>query len=389
MIAKPLLFDASLHLRIFKNVIRPRLYQINGNDPEKVHKYAIDFLNDNVGLLQRNQHRFDFGDKYKVNFYGQYVRPLVVAEGFDKNCELLRPLSCIADVQLPGTITVDCMPGNTGVRLVVDSKNEKSWNAQGFPSNGIHYSLINIESYKENYTDKQSLIVPSICGVPPLDESIPSPKRLEMAYEQFVELSKTFEQYSFGQIWNPASPNTASLPMLRSKETAETYASTLRDILKDRPSFMKVPPMVDERDKETVMNMIEGWREGGGRGVIVNNTRLVNKEQEPHLNDFTYKSAGEGGRDLYPYTKKGVKAVHEKFPDLSIVAEGGISIQPEKRAYELHLLGANMIGSYTSFAINGLGQFIRIANGEKKLMKRDGYDSLEELIEKRDSKLHR
>jgi dihydroorotate dehydrogenase len=95
--------------------------------------------------------------------------------------------------------------------------------------------------------------------------------------------------------------------------------------------------------------------------------------------NFTREVAGESGKPLFPYMLKLVEDVHRAFPDIAIIACGGIfSGEDAWKAYEK---GATLLSLYTALTFYGFG----IVRGIHDVLKRKlGSETLQEFIEKRD-----
>ena len=89
--------------------------------------------------------------------------------------------------------------------------------------------------------------------------------------------------------------------------------------------------------------------------------------------------AGESGKPLFPYMLKMVEDVHRAFPDMTIIACGGIfSGEDAWKAYEK---GATMLSLYTALTFYGFGVVRDIHDVLKRKL---GSETLQGFIEKRD-----
>ena len=151
------LFKKSLtNTAIFRQIVRRVAYLEAKGDPEKVHELALKALNENLGEINSVSHQFDFIDLY-VEIGGRSVTPIGSAAGLDKDCEALLPLSKLFGFQTVGTIVLNPRIGNNRPRVLVDQKRDEIYNAQGFPSKGLKYSLENLIRFREG--DKDSVII--------------------------------------------------------------------------------------------------------------------------------------------------------------------------------------------------------------------------------------
>ncbi len=84
-------------------------------------------------------------------------------------------------------------------------------------------------------------------------------------------------------------------------------------------------------------------------------------------------------RPLFPYMLKMVEDVHKAFPDMTIIACGGIfSGEDAWKAYEK---GATLLSIYTALTFQGFGVVRDIHEALKRKL---GSETLQNFIEKRD-----
>jgi dihydroorotate dehydrogenase len=142
--------------------------------------------------------------------------------------------------------------------------------------------------------------------------------------------------------------------------------------------FTKIPPSEGERASK--LASIKVFYENGGQAVVLGNTRPVSTGQLAPK--FERQIAGESGRPLFPYMLKLVEDVHIRFPELAIVACGGIfSGEDAWKAYEK---GATLVSLYTALTFRGFGVVREIHDFLKR--KLEG-KSLMEYLERRDSRI--
>ena len=141
--------------------------------------------------------------------------------------------------------------------------------------------------------------------------------------------------------------------------------------------YSKLPPS-DEEEKAKFKS-IKVFYENGGHLVTLGNTRSVDTKSTRLCQNFTREVAGESGKPLFPYMLKLVEDVHRAFPDITIIACGGIfSGEDAWKAYEK---GATLLSLYTALTFYGFG----IVRGIHDVLKRKlGSETLQEFIEKRD-----
>jgi dihydroorotate dehydrogenase len=141
--------------------------------------------------------------------------------------------------------------------------------------------------------------------------------------------------------------------------------------------YNKLPPSDEERKSK--LKSIKVFYENGGNIVTLGNTRPVDTRSTKFYRNFTRGVAGESGKPLFPYMLKLVEDVHRAFPDMTIIACGGIfSGEDAWRAYQN---GATPLSLYTALTYYGFGVVRDIHDVLKRKL---GGETLQDFIEKRD-----
>ncbi|MBI4020075.1 MAG: hypothetical protein HY367_01975 [Candidatus Aenigmarchaeota archaeon] len=341
--------------RFFRRVVRRLAYLRAGGDPERVHEMALEALNKYVDIASGSH--YVLGADLRVNIAGSSIMPFGTAAGLDKNCDALEPLSYMAGFQEVGTIIVNPRKGNDRPRVAVDEKAGDLYNAQGFPSKGLDYAARKLMSYREH--GGNAFILASICGLPP------GPDSIDVALDETRMLLKGLDLFVDGFVWNPFSPNTAALTLLRKPRVFRQYAQLVKEKAGGRPALVKMGPY-EEKDRQQWIDLAGGWMEGGGDGLVGVNTYMVPKESVPSRN-WGYPSAGRSGRFLRPYRQRAIRDARREFPDSLIIATGGIDSAEE--AWQAFDAGANLLEGYTPYTFHGLGLLPQMTSGVKGILR--------------------
>ena len=357
---------------VFRRLVRPLLYSQCGGDPEKVHETAIRLLREHQNDIESVSSRFDFPN-LRLSILGKDRMPFGTAAGFDKDGEALYPLSLIFGFEEPGSVVLLQREGNPRPRVAVDNKRKESYNAQGFPSKGASAFVSNIKRYWGSKGEAPLFV--SICGVPR------SPDLNEDTCSEMGTLVEMIGPYADGFVWNPFSPNTKALELLRTKEIFQRTAELLRSRAGQKLKLVKMGAYDDLSESQSQwLGLLDAWMEGGGDGVVSVNAYQVPREQVPS-DRWGYPSAGRGGRFLHEYMERAVRDARRRCPDSLIVATGGIDSGFEAmRAFEA---GADLIEGFTPYTFEGFGLLIRIARETEGLLQKRGYASLSEFLERR------
>jgi dihydroorotate dehydrogenase len=367
-------FGQSLHHPwVFRSLIRPQLYRRNGNDPEAVHEDVLGTVSqqDAIDILRRNQKLFQAPEELNIDLNGRRITPFGTAAGMDKNGDALEPLSYVFGFQETGTVVVNGRPGNDRPRVAVDELSEDAWNAQGFPSRGLQYSVARFLQFRQDRGTAPTVYV-SICGLPVSEERV-----IETAMQEMETLLKSLNPYVNGFVWNPFSPNTAALTRLREPQIFREAAELMKSHAPDKLLLVKMGPYEDDPEqKRQALALSEGFMNGGGHGVVTVNTVMFPKEKIPVAN-WGYPSGGRSGRFLQPYRMRSVRDYRSAFPNAAIVATGGISDGDD--AYKTFLAGATMVEGYTPYTFHGLGLLPKIERRVAQRLRQDGYETMEQL----------
>ena len=132
----------------------------------------------------------------------------------------------------------------------------------------------------------------------------------------------------------------------------------------------------DTLKRKEWLSLVNAYLEGGGNGIVAVNTFMVPKEKVPTKN-WGYPSAGRSGAFLQEYRQRAIRDARKAFPNITIIATGGIDSVEE--AWDAFRAGANAIECYTSYTFHGFGLLIKIAHGIREKLYTLGYMNLKEF----------
>jgi dihydroorotate dehydrogenase len=187
----------------------------------------------------------------------------------------------------------------------------------------------------------------------------------------------------FGFEENRTSPNTDFNKVLQTPEFTKKVIDLMNTHVPGKVKASKVSPYASlqptDEERDSKLKSIKVFYENGGQAVVLGNTRPVGTKSGRRTKKFAREVAGESGRPLFPYMLKLVEDVHKAFPDLAIIACGGIfSGEDAWKAYEK---GATLVELYTALTFYGFGVVRDIHDILKKKL---GNETLQSFIEKRD-----
>jgi dihydroorotate dehydrogenase len=381
-------FKASLDPHLFRLYRRYLYSRYKANDElaqaEVVHEKAKESLLKMTGKFRQNMTYFDPGEQLAVEIENHRLKsPVGIAAGFDKNCEVLRPTSYVFGFLNPGSVLKNPNTGNPQrpksegiVRIVVDDERKAIINAQGYPHKGLDHTIANLRKFIEGSRGnaKTLLNFSGITDIHTEDAVLDSCKEILVRSAPYVDLG--FEE-------NRTSPNTDFNKLLQTPEFTKKIIDLMNTHVPGKVKaskvspYSKLPPSDEERKSK--LKLIKVFYENGGQMVTLGNTRSVDTKSTRLGRKFPRGVAGESGKPLFPYMLKMVEDVHRAFPDMTIIACGGIfSGEDAWKAYEK---GATLLSIYTALTFYGFG----VVRGIHEALKRKlGSQTLQDFIEKRD-----
>jgi dihydroorotate dehydrogenase len=381
------IFKASLDPSLFR-LYRKYLYSRHKAtdvlaQAEVVHEKAMDRLLKMTDRLRQNTSYFDPGDQLAIKI-GNYKLngPVGLAAGFDKNCDVLEPTSYIFGLLNPGSVLKNPRTGNPQrpksegtVRLVVDDEREAIINAQGYPHKGLDYTVKNLKKFSEGPRGNAKILL-NFSGITDTcteDAVLDSCKEI---------LTRTVPYVDFGFEENRTSPNTDFNKVLQTPEFTKKMIDLMNTHVPGKIKASKISPYnrlpPSDEERQDKLESIRMFYENGGQVVTLGNTRPIDTRSAKITKNLTRGIAGESGRPLFPYMLRLVEDVHKAFPDLTIVACGGIfSGEDAWKAYEK---GATLVSLYTVLTFHGFGVVREIYDVVKRKL---GNESLQSFVEKR------
>ena len=384
-------FKASLDPHLFRLYRRYLYSRYKATDElaqeEVVHEKAKESLVKMTDKFRQNMAYFDPGDQLAVEIKNYELKsPVGIAAGFDKNCEVLRPTSYVFGFLNPGSVLKNPNTGNPQrpksegtVRIIVDDERKAIINAQGYPHKGLDYTISNLRKFMEGSRGNAKVLL-NFSGITDIyaeDAVLDSCKEI---------LVRSAPHIDFGFEENRTSPNTDFNKVLQTPEFTKKMIDLMNTHVPGKikaskiSPYSKLPP--SDEEKKSKLKSIKVFYENGGHMVTLSNTRPVDTKSNRLSRNFAREVAGESGKPLFPYMLKLVEDVHRAFPDITIIACGGIfSGQDAWKAYEK---GATLVLLYTALTFYGFGVVRDIHDVLKRKL---GDKTLQEFIEKRDGRM--
>ena len=384
-------FKASLDPYLFRLYRRYLYSRYKATDElaqaEVVHEKAKESLLKMTDKFMQNRTYFDPGDRLVVEIENHRLKsPVGIAAGFDKNCDVLRPTSYVSGFLNPGSVLKNPNTGNPQrpkskgtVRIVVDDKRKAIINAQGYPHKGLDYAISNLRKFMEGSRGNAKILLnfSGITDIPTEDAVLDSCKEI---------LVRSAPHVDFGFEENRTSPNTDFNKVLQTPEFTKKMIDLMNTHVPGKVKASKISPYSklppSDEEKKSKLKSIKVFYENGGHMVTLGNTRSVDTKSTRLWRNFARGVAGESGKPLFPYMLKMVEDVHRAFPDMTIIACGGIfSGEDAWKAYEK---GATVLSLYTALTFYGFGVVRDIHDVLKRKL---GSETLQGFIDKRDGRV--
>lgn len=281
----------------------------------------------------------------------KFPHRVCLAAGFDKNAELLKPLSMLnfAAIEV-GTITPLAQPGNPKPRLFRLPKDHAIINRMGFNNLGADKISENLRKF-DAYRKKKNLKL--VIGAS-IGKNTATP--MENATADYLAVfHKVYDFVDYIAV-NVSCPNVVGLTSLQNSsalsQILEAVASARDKKNLSKPIFLKISPDLPILSLDGIVEIIN---KNGIDGIIATNTttkrNLINTPKEE------IEKIGNGGLSGAPLTDKTIEVIHYlrqiAGKELPIIATGGI-MSPDV-AKKCIKAGASLVQIYTGMIYHGTG----------------------------------
>ena len=329
-------------------------------DPERAHGLAISALK--LGLVPLSGPVTS--PRLATTVAGLALpNPVGLAAGFDKNAEVLAPLSRagFGFVEV-GAITPRAQAGNPKPRLFRLTEDQAAINRFGFNNEGMEAANARLAKRPQD----------AVIGL-----NLGANKDSENRAEDFARvLSYCGAHLDFATV-NVSSPNTEKL---RDLQGAEALSALLAGVMeanswlkKPLPIFLKIAP--DLTDTE-ISKIAEVAQTQGLSAIIATNTTLSREGLASAQRD---QAGGLSGAPLFERSTRVLAklsmATEGKLP---LIGVGGISTA--EQAYAKIRAGASAVQLYTALVYHGLSLASDIAKGLDRLLEQDGFANVQEAV---------
>ncbi len=318
---------------------KPILFQL---PPEKAHKLSLRALGvaGSISPARKLLHYLFSPSNQPISLFGRsFHNRIGMAAGYDKNAQALDGLEGMGFGHIEvGTITPKPQKGNPYPRVHRLPKESALVNRLGFPNDGLDTIAKRIESYCERRNKRHSGTRPVLGINIGKNKSTPN-EDASLDYKECFERLKDFADY---MAINVSSPNTPNLRALQSEEELEKILTPILDIRAQGSSHVPIvvklsPNLPDDARRHMIQKLVD-WSIDG---VILSNTTKTSQPWE----------GGKSGAPLHDSTLALIQETRQTFPELVIIASGGIGLDGDLQAFTK--AGADLIQIWTALVYRG------------------------------------
>ncbi len=357
--------------KIYQKLIRPLLFKL---PTETAHELGLGALKFGLGSESA---RSTAAKRFAAESFGELSRfdltfknPLGVAAGFDKNGQAVNQLAALGFgfVEV-GTVTINPQQGNEKPRLFRLPEDQALINRLGFNNEG---TLKVVERLKK--INPKCVLGVNIGK----NKDVPNERAIENYLASF-DLAFTVADYV---AVNVSSPNTPNLRELQKAENLDELLGALQKRNRDlsaakplKPLLVKIAPDLSEPEIEAIVGIC---RRLNLAGIIATNT-TISRQNLKSANIEMIGSGGLSGKPLKARSNEVIRKIYEiSGGKLPIIGVGGVFTPAD--AFEKIAAGACLIQAYTGFIYQGHGFARDINVGLNEILKRNGFDNLNEAI---------
>ena len=355
-------------------LIRPLIFKL---EPETAHNLAIKYLQYFPHFATQFSYQKNYKNLANKLWNIDFTNPIGLSGGFDKNAEILFPLSKFGFGFIEcGTTTPLPQIGNNKPRIFRLEPEKAIINRLGFNNLGSEVFLKNINNFYKKNNNK----------VPTIGINIGKNKDSQDNIADYIFLLEKFFNYCNYLTVNISSPNTVNLRSLQKKEELQKLIDALiekRETLstkyqKKLPILFKIAPDLTLEEQEDIAKIA---LENNLDGLIISNTTTSRLNiTKPHkLNIQDFENGGLSGAPLFDKSTMILRNFYQltkgKIP---LIGVGGVS--NAKQAYQKIRCGASLVQIYTAFIYEGFSLVEQIKEELNQLLIADGFNNIKDVI---------
>ncbi len=289
--------------------------------------------------------------------------PVGLAAGFDKNGEVLAPLSRAGFGFIEvGAVTPRPQPGNAKPRLFRLTPDKAAINRFGFNNDGMEVMARRLAARPNK----------AVIGL-----NLGANKDSDDRPGDFAKVLAHCAAYLDFATVNVSSPNTEKLRDLQGRAALSALLNgvieTRNALQRPLPIFLKIAPDLTEAELQDIAGVA---LETGVDAVIATNTTL---SRDGLRSAHKSEAGGLSGAPLFEKSTRVLARLSQLSQgQIPLIGVGGIS--SAEQAYAKICAGASAVQFYTAMVYGGISLAAEIARGLDTLLVRDGFASVAEAV---------
>lgn len=343
---------------LYDKFIKNILFRFDAENAHNVSMLFLRLLNAFPILNFKSNEHFIINNMLKDKIDGMnFLNPLGMAAGFDKNANVVRALASFGFAFTEvGTITPNAQNGNAKPRIF---RHEDEFSLQ----NSLGFNNCGSQIIRNNLNKVYPFATPIGVNIGK-NANVPQ----EFAISDYIHMIKHFANVGAYITMNLSSPNTKNLRDLQNEDFVKELFTQAKQI-SDKPMYLKIAPDLEADDAIKIsLQAIQS----GADGIIATNTSndysLVNNAMS--LGGISGLALKEKSFNLFKTIAK------ELYGKTTLISVGGIDSADE--AYRRIKHGASLVQVYTAFIYKGYNLAKDINLGLIELLKKDGYSHISE-----------
>ncbi|WP_435275042.1 quinone-dependent dihydroorotate dehydrogenase [Psychrobium sp. nBUS_13] len=367
-------------LRVLYRVTRPLIFLM---EPESAH-YSLKrigvFLGSNPLTKGLTSLLFDYGNKcLSIEVDGiKYRNPIGLSAGFDKDGELtsIYPSLGFGLAEL-GSFTGEVCPGNPGKRLfrMVKSRSIVVWyGLNNFGAEKISKRLTNVDFGRLRI------------GINAAKSNVTPEFELQESIRDYLKTMTLFKDIGDYYTINISCPNTQDGEPFVDPDNLDALLIAVNEKIRpisDKPIYLKLAADMSLAEIDTI---IDGVLKHKLEGVVLTNlakpegnNEHIAAEYPTNLGQLPKGKGAMSGLPLQRISTNVIRHVYRKTSGkITIIGVGGIFTA--KDAYEKITSGASLLHMITTMIFDGPQNISEINRGLVKLLKEDGFISIEQAV---------
>ncbi len=350
---------------VYRSLLRPLLFT---QDPEKIHDRFV-FLGKTFGKYSFSKEIVEAFFSYRNIRLAQVVKgvkfsnPIGLAAGFDKDAHLL---NIIGDVGFGfteiGSVTGKPCKGNDKPRLWRSKKSKSLLVFYGLKNDGCEVLVDRVRRSKCK--------VPIGISIAKTNDA--STVSTENGIKDYCKAFNTMKGQGDFLVVNISCPNAFGGEPFTDVKKLSLLLEALDVKNVSKPVFVKLSPDLSRKELDEIIEVckdVDGF-------ICANLTKKMNNQL---VDKKPFEKGGMSGKVVHELTLRQIRYVYSKTKGEKVIIGCGGVFSAED-AYKMIRNGASLVQLITGMIYQGPQLISEINKGLVKLMKRDGINSIRDLV---------